>query len=268
MSLMENGSLSAADVAAVTRGGGNGLFGGGYGDGGFFWIIILFLFAIFGNNGWGNGFGCGNAAAPIIAANQGSSEVQRVVDQQSVMNGISDLAAAQSAGFANAEISRCNLQNNVLQAMNANQAANQANFTSVNAGIADLKYVAATENCADRTLIQSSTRDVIDNTNDKFQAIMDKMCQLELDSIKRDYDAQLRAAEQRNNQLLAENQSLKFARSQGAQTAQILANNEAQTTALEQYLAPVPKPAYIVQNPNCCSPQVYGGCGCGTRMVG
>ena len=45
-----------------------------------------------------------------------------------------------------------------------------------------------------------------------------------------------------------------LAASQSAQTAAILANNEAQTTALEQYLAPVPRPAYVVQNPNCCSP--------------
>jgi len=53
-----------------------------------------------------------------------------------------------------------------------------------------------------------------------------------------------------------------LAASQGAQTAAILANNEAQTTALEQYLAPTPRPAYIVQNPNCC-PQNFGcGCGC------
>ena len=53
-----------------------------------------------------------------------------------------------------------------------------------------------------------------------------------------------------------------LAASQGAQTAAILANNEAQTTALEQYLAPVPRPAYVVPNPNCCT-QNYGTCGCG-----
>lgn len=39
MSLMENGSLSASDVAAVTRNNNGGF--GGYGDGGFFWIIRM-----------------------------------------------------------------------------------------------------------------------------------------------------------------------------------------------------------------------------------
>ena len=49
--------------------------------------------------------------------------------------------------------------------------------------------------------------------------------------------------------------------SQNAQTQALIANNELQTTALEQYLAPVPRPAYVVQNPNCCSQNF--GCGCG-----
>lgn len=100
------------------------------------------------------------------------------------------------------------------------------------------------------------------NCDANNQKIMDKLCQLELDGIKQNYEGQLRALQ---NQLTAEqnaNQSLRFAASQGAQTAQILANNEAQTTALEQYLAPVPRPAYVVQNPNCCAQNFgYGGCG-------
>ena len=59
----------------------------------------------------------------------------------------------------------------------------------------------------------------------------------------------------------AENQSLKFIASQGAQTAQILANNDQQTAALERYLAPTPIPAYVVQNPNGCGCN-YGCGGC------
>jgi len=53
-----------------------------------------------------------------------------------------------------------------------------------------------------------------------------------------------------------------LAASQNAQTAAIIANNEAQTTALEQYLAPVPRPAYMVQNPNCCGNYYTNMCGC------
>lgn len=264
MSLMENGSLSAADVAAVTR--NNGGFGN-INDGGFFWIIILFLFAIFGNNGWG-GFGGGNNAAPIIMAGQQQSEVQRVVDQQSVMSGINTLQAQVSTGFSNAEVSRCNMQTNILSALSQNQTATAAGFTGVNAGLADLKYTVATENCADRTEAANNTRDIMENCNSNYQKLMDKMCQLELDGIKQNYEAQLRQKDQMIAQQQADLQSARFIASQNQQTGQILADNAAQTFALEQYLAPVPKPAYIVQNPNCCSHPVYTGCGCGSRMIG
>lgn len=261
MSLMDTGSLSAADIAAVTRNNNGGMFGG-YGDGGFFWIIILFLFAIFGNGGWGNGVG-----NPVSNGNI-SYDVQRVVDNQSIQNGINTLAASTAQGFANAEVSRCNMSTNILQTLNQNQSATQAGFTATQAGLADVKYAVATENCADRNLLQQSTRDVIDNTNNKYQQVMDKLCQLELDGIKQNYEAQIRAQAQQIANMQAENQSLRFAASQGAQTSTLLADNTAQTVALEQYLAPVPKPAYIVQNPNCCSQPVYSGCGCGSRMVG
>ena len=69
----------------------------------------------------------------------------------------------------------------------------------------------------------------------------------------------------KNEQIAALQQQLTMAQlaaSQNAQTAAILANNEAQTAALEQYLSPVPRPAYVVQNPNCCGAQTFG-CGCG-----
>ena len=60
---LDNGTLSAADVAAVTN--GNGVFG----NDGSFWIIVLFLFALMG--GWGNGYGGGmNTAVPYIQKGQ------------------------------------------------------------------------------------------------------------------------------------------------------------------------------------------------------
>lgn len=53
-----------------------------------------------------------------------------------------------------------------------------------------------------------------------------------------------------------------LAASQTAQTARILADNAAQTVALEQYLNPTPVPSYTVPSPYCCNQ--YGGCGCGS----
>jgi len=53
-----------------------------------------------------------------------------------------------------------------------------------------------------------------------------------------------------------------LAASQTAQTAQILADNSRQTAVLEDYLNPVARPAFIVQNPNCCGNYYAGTCGC------
>ena len=49
--------------------------------------------------------------------------------------------------------------------------------------------------------------------------------------------------------------------SQDIQTAAIQAGQRTLANEIEQYVLPTPRPAYIVQNPNCCPN--YGGCGCG-----
>lgn len=269
MSLIDNNGsgLSAADIAAVVGNSGNG-FGFG-GEGGAWWLLVLFLFA-FAGNGWGTGFG-GNGnggVAPYYMSTQ--SDVQRGFDQAAVMSGINGISSA----LANAEVSRCNSQANILQALNTNQALLSSGVADLGmslqncccenrAGIADLKYTVATENCADRTALQQAANDIIVSQNNGTQKLMDKLCQLEMDGIKQNYENQLTTLRTQNSQLLADLNSARFNESQAAQTASILANNEAQTTALEQYLNPIPKPAYVVQNPNCCAPNYYGGCGCG-----
>lgn len=214
MSLVDNnGGLSAADVAAVT--GNNGF---GFGGDGAWWLIVLFLFALSGN-GWGNGFG-GNGA-----------EMQRGFDQSAVMNGINGINANLNAMGMNQQ--NCCCDNRV--------------------ALADLKYTIATENASDRFAIADGLKDIIANNTAQTQAILDKLCQLELDGLK-----------EKNAQLQADNTALKFAQSQTAQTAQLLADNARQTVALEQYLNPTPIPAYVVQNPNCCGQNYYNGCGCGS----
>lgn len=261
MSLSENGNgLSAADIAAVTGANGNGAFG--WGEGGLFWIIVLFLFAMMGN--WGNGFGGGNAQMPYILSNTTNTDIQRGFDQQALMSGINGINTTVANGFANAEISRCNSQANILQTLNNNQSATNANMNSLamslqncccenRAGLADLKYTVATEACSDRQAVTDALTAVTTAMNAGFQGIYNQMCQDKIDS-KNEEIANLRT------QLSMKD----LAASQIAQTSQILANNEAQTAALERYLAPNPVPAYVVQNPSCCNPGYYNGsCGCG-----
>lgn len=219
MALTENGGMSAADMAAVMGANGNGNFG--WGDGSF-WIIVLFLFALMGN-GWGYGFG-GNNNAPYVA-----NDVQRGFDQQTLVNGITGLS---------------NNQNSIAMSLQNCCCENRA-------GIADLKYTIATENCADRTAISNALRDVIASNTANTQAILDKLCQQEIDALKA-----------QNANLQTQINLANLTQSQTAQTAKILADNAAQTQALEQYLNPVPIPAYVVQNPNCCANSFFNGCGC------
>lgn len=258
MSLLETNSaaMGPADVAAVVGNGNRGIFGGG--DGGWFWIVILFLFAMFGNNGWGNNGNGGNV--PVVIAGGSGNDVQRVVDQQSVMTGIMGLNTTVNNGFANAEVSRCNANMNTLQALNNIGMSLQNCCCENRANIADLKYTVATENCADRTAAQQNTRDIIDAINQKYQGIQDKLCQLEMDGLKQNYEAQLRAKDATIFDLQNRVQNQAFIASQNQQTADLKADNTAQTIALEQYLNPTAVPAYIVPNPNCCQQTYVGAC--------
>ena len=263
MALSEgNGNNGMVMPVTPMYGNGGGGFGngwGGFGGDGAWWLLVLFLFA-FNGNGWGNGFGNGGAM-PYMLNNSTNNDIQRGFDQQSVMNGINGLTAAVSSGFANAEVSRCNAQANLLQTLNNNQNAAVAGMNALamslqncccenRANIADLKYTVATENCADRTEAANNTRDIINSINNGVQSIKDQLCQQEIDALK---------AQNTNLQTQINLQALNA--SQTAQTAKILQDNAAQTVALEQYLNPVPVPAYMVQNPNCCGGN-FNTCGC------
>lgn len=224
MALTDGNGLSAADVAAVMGNGNNGF---GFGNDGAWWLIILFLF--FMNNGWGNNGG-----------NYGVNPVQNGFDQQAVMNSLAGINTAVSNGFANAEVSRCNAQANTLQALNGISMSLQNCCCENRAATADLKYTVANEGSTTRAAIQSG-----------IQTVLDKLCQQELDALKA-----------QNANLQTQVNLANMQASQTAQTAKILADNAAQTQALEQYLNPVPVPAYMVQNPNCCGPNWYSNCGC------
>ena len=106
------------------------------------------------------------------------------------------------------------------------------------AATADLKYTVATEACADRAAIGDALQAVIASNTANTQRILDRMCQQELDQLK---SANLALQNQVNMQSLAA--------SQVAQTAQLIADNTAQTQYLVNRIAPYPVPAYTVTNP-------------------
>ena len=237
----ENGNMYMPVAPAYNGMGNDGMFGGNW-----MWFLLIW-FAMFGWGGNGFGFGGNNGVG---------SEVQRGFDQQSIMTGISGIQNAVNGivpalqnGFAQAEIAANSRQMAGMNQQFAMQSALQNCCCENRAGLADLKYTVANEACADRNAISAALRDVLEANNASTQRILDTMCQDKIDA-KNEQIAELR--QQLNMAQLAA--------SQGAQTAAILANNEAQTAALERYLAPTPIPAYMVQNPSCCN-QNFGGCG-------
>lgn len=273
MALTTN-EMGAADIQAIT--------GGGYRNGGIdndLWIIILFI--LMANNGWGNGFGNngggnGGGYYPYV-----TSDVQRGFDQSAVMNGITALQGAVTGGFADTALAiagvnqgMCNGFSQAEIAANARQIADMnqmfnaqiANMQSMNALQAqlaqcccdnraatnDLKYTVATEACADRAAVNDALRDVITNQTANTQAILDKMCQQELDAERRE-----------NDNLRQQINMMSLAASQNAQTAQLVADNAAQTQYVVNRVAPYPTPAYVVPNPTGCNNNYgFNNCGC------
>lgn len=215
-------AMSDYSLSDIAAASENGGFGGN-GDG--WWIILLFiLLGGWGNRGWNNGGGSGSAGGDIL--------YPWMENQAAIANGFANVQAQSAAQAAamQAQLAQCCCENRLATA---------------NLG-ADI----AREACADRQAVSDGVRDILANQTASVQRILDQMCQDKIDA-KNEEIANLR--QQVNMMNLAASQNL--------QTAQLLADNAAQTSALEQYLAPVPRPAYVVQNPNCC--QQFQGCGCG-----
>ena len=251
------------------NGGGFGNFGGDWG-----WIILLLLIA---GNGWGGFGGMGGFAADgamlypwmnqadiTTSGFQNAATNQAIASlQNSVTSGFGDVQTALCGGFAGVN---SNIANGFAQAEiseNARQMANMNQMFGIQsalqncccenrAGIADLKYTVATENCADRTQSMQNTRDIIDSQTRSTQAVLDKLCQLELDGFKREND-NLRS--QLNMAALRESQT--------AQNAFIQQGFSDEVDQLYNRLSNCPVPSTPVYGRTPIFTCNNNGCGCG-----
>ena len=116
----------------------------------------------------------------------------------------------------------------------------------------------ATEACADRAAVSDGIRDVITAQTANTQAILDKLCALELDGYKRE-----------NDNLRQQLNMSQLAASQVDQTAQLRANaaTVANQLVAELRSCPIPsQPVYGNQPIFTCSGPAWNnnnGCGCG-----
>lgn len=258
--------MSPADLSAVV-----GNRNDGFGGDGSWWIILLFL-CLF-NGGFG-GYGGGNSGAGGLypwmnqadITNSGFRDQMLNGNINSIRDGINDISSQLCNGFAQAEISA-----NARQMADMNQAftaqtAMNAGFNGLQAQLAQCCCDNRLATCQTQNVIQSeasatrfadanNTRDIIQSQSNGIQSIMDKLCQLELDS-KNDTISQLR-------------QELLYARGQASQDVQTATLRQSQATTANQLVnelrsCPIPSMPVYGQTPIfSCNGNNGCGCGCG-----
>ena len=217
-----NGTPMYMPVAPANYGGGFGDFGGNG-----WWIILLFLFA----GGWGNGFGGwggGNGGGFVNA------DIQRGFDQNAVMTGVSGIQNTLTSGFGDLQTALCggfagvnsNISNGFAQVEIGANARQMADMNrSFDAQVATMQGFNGLQSqlsqcCCDNRLATCQTQNLVQSEGaatrlaiqQQTQAILDKMCQDDID--------------RKNEKILELQNSLNMANlsaSQTAQTATILA---------------------------------------------
>jgi len=283
----ESGNGMVMPVAPM-YGGNNGGFGNFGGDWG--WIILLLLIA---GGGWGNGFGgfggIGGFAADGAMLYPWMNQAEITTDgfRDQMINGnvtairdaignlstqlcncCSDMQMSVNNGFANLEASNNARQIANMQQAFANQTAMMQGFNNIQSQFADCCCENRLANCQTQNIIQNegnmtrfadanNTRDLLTNQTANTQAILDKLCQLELDAKNdkiSDLERQLTMADLRA--------------SQTAQNAFISQGFSNEVDALYNRLSSCPVPTTPVYgrtpiftcNNNSC------GCGCGNNF--
>lgn len=259
-------SYSLADIAAATGRDNNDC---GWGDGGAWWIIILFLFVFCGWGGSGNGFGNNGTTTreeisygfDMNGLENGIRGIQNglcdgfYAINTSLLNGFNGLTNTTNQGFNGlntvitngftaAELARCNSQAQLMAQLNQMQYASQDCCCQTQRAIDGVNYNLATQSCDTRRAIADAARDIIDSANENYRALHEENVAIQM-SQKDDRIAALTAQLDKAN----------LAASQAAQNAYLIGQ-----------IKPCPEPAYIVPNPYCsCGSygfNAYSGCGC------
>jgi uncharacterized phage infection (PIP) family protein YhgE len=269
---------------------GYGNNNGGFGFGGdWAWILLLLVL----NGGWG-GFGMGGFGGAAMAMDGGFGLYPWLNNSQNINDGFrdqmlnsnvtsirdgvqglstqlcqccGDMRYDMSNGFNGVNNSIFGAQTAISQQLNSNelaslnrsfaeQMANAQGFNNINAGIADLRYTEATENCATRANSTQNSQNIINAITAGIQSIKDDLCADRLE------------AERRENQNLRTQLSMaQIAASTVEQTAQLRASQATTANQLVAELRSCPIPAQPVygNQPIFTCPQTVAtnNCGCG-----
>lgn len=272
--------------------GNNGGFGDSFGGSGW-WILLLFI--LLGGNSWGNGYGGGMGGGNLYPwMNQAEITSGGFRDQMinnnitsirdsvtgistQLCNGFAGVNSTINSGFANAETAANARQIANMQQSFANQTAMMQGFNALGSQFADCCCENRLAACQTQNIIQNegnqtrfadanNTRDIIQSQSNGTQAILDKLCQLELDGVK----AQVEAKNDRIAELQTQLNMANLAASQTAQNAFIQQGFANEVDQLYNRLSscPVPTTPVYGRTPIFTCPQnVNAGCGCGCGSI-
>ena len=234
-------------IVPVMEVGNNGNSGfGGYGNGDWAWIIVLFLIFGWGRNGFGgNGFGGGSGIGENYVLATDFATIERKLD--GINNGICDSTFALNNTITNGFFG---VQNSLTQGFSGlNTALLQGNYAlssqltncccGLEKGQMETNYLNAQNTCAITNNATMNTRDIIDAVNANYRALHEEIVANRIE----DKNAQITAQQNEINAL------------------RLKASQEAQNAYLISQLGPkCPEPAYVVNGPtpvnfptNCCN---------------
>lgn len=286
MALTDDAMNNGMVLPVQPMGGNNGF---GFGDGNGIWFLVLF-FLLCGNNGWGGGFGGGFDGGLYPWMNQ-SNQINGGFRDQMISTQLQGIQNSVTSGFGDTALGIAGINQNICQTGNgivgavtgaqnaitaqmyanqiadmqqnfAAQTATMQGFNGVQSGLADVRFTEATEACATRNASAQNTRDIIDSQTRGTQAILDKLCALELDGVK----GQLAQAQRENVALQNQVNMATMQASQTAQTAQILAGQSAEIDGVYNRLKNCPVPSMPVYGNTPIFTCQGNGCGCGNNF--
>ena len=263
-------------------GWGNG-FGGGIGGFGNMMLGYDFPWLMNGqqgiNNNVSDGFRDAQLHDSVTSVRDGISALSTQLCgccgdiSSQLCNGFAGVNATVNNGFSQAEIS-----NNARQIANMQQAFNaQTAVTGAITNLASQQADCCCENrlatCQTQNIIQNegsatrfadanNTRDIIQSQTNGTQAILDKLCQLELDGVK----AQVDAKNDRIAELQTQLNMANLAASQSAQNAFIQQGFTNEVDALYNRLSNCPVPSTPVYGRTPIFTCNNNGCGCGNAF--
>ena len=229
--------------------------GGGFGNNGN-WIWILFLYFLWGNNGWGNGFGGNgnNVLGTGFLSNQINDTAGRELLMQAIQgngNAVQQLSNAFGCKIEAIQSAICNLSSQIQgvggqmgmgfqQTINAVQAGNTQLGMQIAQCCCDLKTQMASCCCDIKDSVNNVNNTVTRGFADVGYAFRDQTCNIEkaIDNSTQQILAGQRAAEMREMQ-----DKIDALREKNSQQAVVI-NNAQQTQVVGQMITQATQPIY------------------------